>query len=371
MIADGLLLDDLLTYKNAHTPAPAMLRVTTNGLWCEAGQFYIDPWCPVDRALITHAHSDHAHWGCRSYLCAGECQSVLRARMGPGANIQSVAWNTPVTFDQVKVSFHPAGHILGSAQIRVEAGGEVWVVSGDYKLEPDRTCRAFEPVRCHTFITESTFGLPIYRWRPQPEVFAGLNAWWRRNQDSGKASVLFAYALGKAQRLLAGLDPEIGPVFCHGAVEKLNRVYRESGIALPATRYSGDVAKGFDWTRSLIVAPPSANAGPYLRKFGAVSTAFASGWMRIRGTRRRRSIDHGFVLSDHADWPGLLSAIDATGATCVLVTHGYRLPLVRWLCEKGLDAKALETRFEGERAETGDTVDDTLQDDTPQEETPE
>ncbi len=232
--------------------------------------------------------------------------------------------------------------------------GEVWVVSGDYKLEPDQTCRAFEPVRCHTFITESTFGLPIYRWRPQPEVFAEINAWWRANQAAGKASALFCVSLGKAQRLLAGVDASIGPIFCHGAVEKLNRVYRHDGVRLPETRYTGDAEKGFDWSRALIVAPPSADANPYLRKFGPVSTAFASGWMRIRGTRRRRSIDHGFVLSDHADWPGLLRAIEETGAQTVMVTHGYRLPLVRWLCEKGLDAKALETRYEGEREETGD-----------------
>jgi putative mRNA 3-end processing factor len=331
-----------------------MLRVTGNGLYCEAGDFYVDPWCPVDRAVITHAHSDHAHWGCKAYLCSDECRGVLRARMGPDAPIETAAWGAPVLFDGVQVSFHPAGHILGSAQVRIELNGDVWGVSGDYKLEHDGTCRPFEPVRCNTFITESTFGLPIYRWRPQPEIFADLNAWWRGNQENGKASVLFAYALGKAQRLLAGVDPLIGPIFCHGAVEKLNRVYRDSGIDLPPTAYAGAVEKGYDWSRALIVAPPSGNASPYLRRFGTVSTGFASGWMRIRGTRRRRSIDHGFVLSDHADWPGLLSAIDATGAQSVMVTHGYRAPLVRWLCERGLDAKALETRFEGERDESGD-----------------
>ncbi len=333
-----------------------MLQVTANGLYCAAGDFYIDPWCPVNRAVITHAHGDHAHWGCQAYLCSTECLGPLRARMAPGALIQTADWEQPVTFGQVRVSFHPAGHILGSAQIRVELDGEVWVVSGDYKLEADRTCRAFEPVRCHTFITESTFGLPIYRWRPQPEVFTAINTWWRANQQAGKASVLFAYALGKAQRLISGLDPSIGPILCHGAVEKLNRVYRQSGVELPPTSYAGDKEKGFDYSPALIVAPPSSNGNPYLRRFGAVATGFASGWMRIRGTRRRRSIDHGFVLSDHADWPGLLTAIDATGAQRVMATHGYRQPLVRWLCEKGLDAKALETRFEGERDESGDTI---------------
>jgi putative mRNA 3-end processing factor len=332
-----------------------MLRVNSNGLYCEAGDFYIDPWAPVDRAVITHAHSDHAHPGCRSYLCSEGCAGVLRSRLGSDAVIQTIAWGAPLSFNCVRISLHPAGHILGSAQIRVERKGEVWLASGDYKLEPDPTCRPFEPVRCHTFITESTFGLPIYRWRPQAETFAGINAWWRANQDNGRASALFAYSLGKAQRLIAGLDPSIGPILCHGAVENLNRVYRESGVALPPTQYTAEIEKGFDWSRAIIIAPPSANGNPYLRKFGPVSTGFASGWMRIRGTRRRRSIDHGFVMSDHADWPGLLSAIEATGAQCVMVTHGYRAPLVRWLTEHGLEAKALETRFEGERDESGDT----------------
>jgi putative mRNA 3-end processing factor len=212
----------------------------------------------------------------------------------------------------------------------------------------DRTCAPFEPVRCDTFVTESTFGLPIYRWAPQPEIFAKINEWWRKNQEAGRASLLFAYSLGKAQRLIAGVDSSIGPIFCHGAIQRLNQVYRESGVSLPETLYSGEVDKGYDWTRALIIAPPSCNGTPWMRKFGLVSTAFASGWMRLRGARRRESLDRGFVLSDHADWPGLLSAIDATGADQVLVTHGYRAPLVRWLEEHGRSARALETKYEGE-----------------------
>ena len=279
---------------------------------------------------------------------------MLRARLGADATIEALDWGKAVRIGEVTVTFHPAGHILGSAQVRVESHGEVWVVSGDYKIEADSTCRAFEPIRCDTFITESTFGLPIYRWRPEPEVLGEVNEWWRRNQNDGKASVLFAYALGKAQRLLSGLDVGIGPVFCHGAVERLNRIYRANGVALPETLYAQDAPKGFDWSRALIIAPPSTSGSIWLRRFGTVSTGFASGWMRIRGTRRRRSIDRGFVLSDHADWPGLLGAIRDTGAQSVKVTHGYRAPLVRWLCEQGLDAEALETRFEGERDEGDD-----------------
>ncbi len=324
-----------------------VLRLTENGLYCPSANFYIDPWGPVDFAVITHAHGDHARPGSKRYLTAEAGSRLLRAGIGDGSAIEGIGFGETVSLDGVKVSLHPAGHILGSGQVRVEYRGEVWVVSGDYKTEAEPTCAAFEPLRCDTFVTESTFGLPIYRWRPQAEVFGQINSWWRANQDKGKASLLFAYALGKSQRLLAGVDASIGPIYTHGAVERLAGIYREEGIALaPTTR--AVLAERVDWSRALIVAPPEANGTPWMRRFGALSTAFASGWMRIRGTRRRRSLDRGFVLSDHADWPGLLGAIAATGASRVWVTHGYRLPLTRWLQEKGLEALAVETRFEGE-----------------------
>ena len=326
-----------------------LLRVNANGLYCEAGDFYIDPWCPVSTAVITHAHSDHARWGSDRYLTSAPGLGVLQARMGPAAHIEAMPYGESVLHNGVRISLHPAGHILGSSQIRVEHRGEVWVVSGDYKLDPDPTCTPFEPVRCHTFVTESTFGLPIYRWPTEAVVAAAMNDWWRANQQLGLASVIFAYSLGKAQRVLAALDPAIGPIYCHGAVERLNALYREAGVTLPPTQYARDAAKGVDWSRACILAPPSAAGGTWLRKFNPVSTAFASGWMRIRGTRRRRALDRGFVLSDHADWPGLLAAIDATGAECVLVTHGYRAQLVRWLEEHGKTARSLETRYEGEQ----------------------
>jgi putative mRNA 3-end processing factor len=328
-----------------------LLSITDRGLYCEAGDFFIDPWLPVDAAVITHAHGDHARWGCRRYLGSREGKRVMRTRLGADASIRAAEFGEEVTINGVRVSLHPAGHILGSAQVRVEHRGEVWVVSGDYKTEPDPTCTPFEPVRCHTFITESTFGLPIYRWTPQGEVFAAINAWWRANQEAGKASVLFGYALGKAQRLLAGVDPSIGPIYAHGAVERLNHDYRDTGVPLPPTGYAGAMPRGHDWSRALVVAPPSAHGTPWLRKFGAVSTAFASGWMRVRGQRRRRSVDRGFVLSDHVDWPSLLAAVAATGAERVWVTHGYREPVVRWLREHGLEAQAIASRWEGEADE--------------------
>lgn len=325
-----------------------VLELTANGLYCPAGDFYIDPWQPVAHAVITHAHADHARPGSRSYLCAADGEHVLRLRMGASARIQTAAYGRPVTINDVTVSFHPAGHILGSAQVRVEQGGEVWVVSGDYKTESDPTCADFEVVPCHTFITEATFGLPIYRWPAQEEVFADVNAWWRANQEAGKASMLFAYALGKAQRVLAGVDAAIGPIYVHGAVHNVNEAYAHSGVDLPPTIYATDLPRSADFSRALIVAPTSAQATPWLRRFGRLSTAFASGWMRVRGQRRRRSVDRGFVLSDHVDWPELMRVIAATGAERVLVTHGSVAVVVRWLREQGIDAFGLETHFRGE-----------------------
>jgi putative mRNA 3-end processing factor len=325
-----------------------MLRVTDSGLYCEAGDFFVDPWKPVDRAVVTHAHSDHLTWGCGSYLVSERGVSVSRERLGQWATrVHGVPFGAPQTINGVRVSLHPAGHILGSAQIRLEHRGEVWVVSGDYKTAPDTTCDAWEPVRCHTFITESTFGLPVYRWPSQADVFADINHWWRDNASAGRASLLFGYALGKAQRLISGLDSSIGPILVHGAVDRMTQLYRDAGVALPPTSYATTV-RG-EASGAIVVAPPSADGSTWARRFGEHATAFASGWMLVRGARRRRSVDRGFTLSDHVDWPQLLDAIAATGAERVLVTHGFTGPVVRWLREHGLSADAIATRYEGER----------------------
>lgn len=332
---------------NSCMESSALLVATDDGLFCPAGGFHVDPWRPVDRAVVTHAHADHACRGCGRYLTSRAGRFVLQERMGTEAAIDSVGYGDEIEIDGVRLSLHPAGHILGSAQVRLEHRGHVWVVSGDYKVDPDATCTPFEPVRCHAFVSESTFGLPIYRWPAQSAVFAAIRGWWRANQEAGKASVLFAYALGKAQRLIAGVGNELGPIWTHGAVEAMNRAYRASGIELPATIHAA-VAPSVDRARALVVAPPSAQGTPWLRRFGAASTGFASGWMRIRGARRRRSVDRGFVLSDHADWTGLLGAIEATEAEQVWLTHGYTAVVARWLRERGRDARVLETRYEGE-----------------------
>ncbi|MEO8337576.1 MAG: ligase-associated DNA damage response exonuclease [bacterium] len=326
-----------------------MLRTTERGLYCAAADIHIDPWLPVDRAVITHAHGDHARWGSRHYLASREGGRVLRTRLGADANIELVDFGESRVINGVDIRLIPAGHILGSAQVRLEYQGEVWVVSGDYKTEPDPTCSPFEPVRCHTFITESTFGLPIYRWCAQEETFADMRAWWRENRERGQSSVVYAYALGKAQRILAGvLGADIGPVYTHGAVERLTIDYRDSGIALHPTTPVASLPKKFDYAGSLIIAPPSAAGSTWLRRFGDVSTAFASGWMQVRGARRRRSLDRGFVLSDHVDWPALISTVEATGAEQVWVTHGYREQVVRYLTERGIASQSIASQWEGE-----------------------
>jgi len=331
-----------------------MVVVRKEGLYCVPGDFYIDPWRPVERAVITHAHSDHARWGHSHYLASTKSVNILKSRLGADINIEGLDYGARIVHNGVTISLHPAGHVLGSAQIRMEHGGEIWVASGDYKVEPDATCDAFEPVRCHSFITESTFGLPIYRWDPQQDVFDDINRWWRANADEGRASILYAYAFGKAQRLLSGLDPSIGPIVCHGAVEPLNRVYREGGVDLPHTRLVSETDKA-DLKRALVLAPPSASGSTWTKRFGDYSDAFASGWMLLRGARRRRGVDRGFVLSDHADWPGLMAAIRATEAQQVIVTHGSIPVMVRWLCQTGLDAKAFDTEYGEEDDEsTGD-----------------
>ena len=323
-----------------------LIELTDSGLYCRAGDFHIDPWRPVDRAVTTHAHSDHARSGSKKYLAADSGRRLLEARVGP-ADIDTLPYGEAVELGDVRVSFHPAGHVLGSAQVRVEYRGEIWVVTGDYKLERDPTCTPFEPVRCHTFITESTFALPVYRWESPEILFGSMNAWWRANRDAGKASIVYAYSLGKAQRVLAGVDSSIGPIFTHGAVERLTKAYRESGVALPPTTAVGEAAIGGKkaWAGALIVAPPSADGSPWARKFEPASSAVASGWMQVRGARRRRAMDRGFVLSDHADWPGLLTAVRETGASKVLATHGFASVFARYLRDRGTDADVIATRY--------------------------
>ena len=328
-----------------------LVQPDTAGLHCPAGGFHIDPWRPVECAVITHAHADHFVAGCGKYITSSEGLDILRLRLGDDAVIEPLDYAVPRVFGKTVLTLHPAGHIRGSAQVSVEETGHVTVVTGDFKCERDPTCRPFEPLPCDTLFTESTFGLPIHRWPDPQSVIADIEAWWRANQEAGRASVLFAYALGKAQRVLASLNSDIGPIYTHGAIEKLCAVYRSGGVALPETTLATNLPRRTDWSQSLILAPPSAIASPWLKRFGRISTGLVSGWMRVRGIRRRRSIDRGFVLSDHADWPSLLQTIQQSGAKQVRTTHGYSAVLARYLRERGIDAVAVETHFHGEADE--------------------
>lgn len=319
------------------------------GLYCPAGDFHIDPWKKVPRAVITHAHADHARPGMGQYWGARVGEGLLRARLGRDAALEPLDYGERRRFGEATVSLHPAGHVLGSAQVRIEVGGEVWVVSGDYKRCPDPTCAPFEVVRCDTFITEATFGLPVYRWDAPAEVAREVFDWWQQCKAEGKAAVLFAYALGKAQRLLAELTALTDEqVLLHGAMTPLVKVYRQAGVHLLPTEPVGDRPKGTSFAGRLILAPPGAGGTPWMRRFAPYSTGFASGWMRLRGTRRRAAYDRGFVMSDHADWPGLTRTIEETGARRVLATHGNTDALVAWLRERGIEAAPLKTEFEGE-----------------------
>ncbi len=332
------------------------LQMTPSGLYCNVADLYIDPWRPVNRAVITHAHADHARAGSQSYLCTHESEPLLRTRLGSENNIQSVAYGETLDMTYVTLSLHPAGHIIGSAQVKLVHKGRTYVISGDYKTESDPTCAPLEVLRCDVFVSECTFGLPIYKW-PKPEnIFAEINSWWRENRDQGKTSILFAYALGKAQRILAALDDSIGTIFTHGAIEKVSHCYRQMGIPLPETVYVGDVEDKRLFTGALVLAPPSADNPSWMRRFKSRSRAFASGWMRIRGNRRRRSLDRGFILSDHSDWNGLVATIEATGADHIGLTHGYSAEMARWLRETGHWAEVIPTEYgdpeqsEGENA---------------------
>ena len=326
-----------------------LVELRPEGLYCAAGDFHIDPWQPVARAVITHAHGDHARVGSALYHCVESCVPLLQWRLGADVALLPQAYRDAFVLGDAGVSLHPAGHILGSSQVRIEVGGRVCVVSGDYKRDPDPTCPPFEPVECDVFVTEATFAFPIYRWRDTREVAGEILAWWDECRAHGSTAVLFCYALGKAQRILAELARLTDRrVLLHGAMTPGVEIYRAAGVPMLPTEAMLDAMRGGDFAGELVMAPPSAGGSTWMRRFKSASTGFASGWMQVRGNRRRRNYDRGFVVSDHADWPSLLRTVRETGARRVLATHGNTDALVRVLRDDGIDAEALRTQLGGE-----------------------
>jgi len=326
-----------------------LLSANENGIYCQKGDFYIDPWKPVKTAVITHAHSDHLRPNNQNYIMSNKSEQLSRHRLRESAQFNLTSYDYDETFEinGVTVSLHPAGHVLGSAQVRIETKGEVWVVSGDYKRTNDPSCKPFVSISCDVFVTEATFALPIYRWEEEGVVTKQIYDWWQRNAEENKPSVLFGYALGKTQRIMAELSKMTNEsIYIHGALDKLTEIYRHEGITLTNTELVSEQKKGKSYSEDLIFGPPSAHRSPWLNRFKQSETAFASGWMRVRGSRRMGGYDKGFVLSDHADWPGLLKTIKETNANRIFVAYGKSDLLVRYLMEEwGLETENLETQI--------------------------
>jgi putative mRNA 3-end processing factor len=324
-----------------------LLVHTALGLYCPKADVYLDPWKPVKKAILSHGHADHARWGSSSYLCTPTAAPVIKYRLGD-INLETLPFGEEKLINGVSFSFHPAGHILGSAQIKVSYKGEIVVFSGDYKTANDGFSEAFEPVKCHTFITESTFGLPVYHWQDQKWIFNEMEEWCKNNRNNDQLSILYGYSLGKAQRILQGLPESVGPIFTHSTIEAVLNVMRNQGVSLKNTIPVNEHLTRADLLSGVIIAPPAVQNSNWLKKFEPIRNGVVSGWMALRGARRRRNADKGFVLSDHADWEGLNEAISLTGAENVFVTHGYTDILSKWLIDKGLNAHPLETNFEGD-----------------------
>jgi len=327
----------------------ALIKFTDKGIYCEQGDFYIDPWKPVSLAVITHAHADHARWGNEAYLCHELSKPILQHRLGD-LKIQTLPYHQEIAINGVRLSLYPAGHVIGSAQIRLEYKGEICVVSGDYKVEYDGISTGFEPVKCHTFVSESTFGLPIYKWRPQAEIFENIGNWAADNADQGKTTVLVAYSLGKAQRLIKNLA-EYGNIYVHQAIANLNEKFISAGVDLPETIRITPETKKEDLQNGLVIVPPALADSRWIKTLNHAATGICSGWMQVRASRRWKSADAGFPLSDHADWPGLLMAIKATEAEQVYVTHGFTATFSRYLNEIGINAAEVKTQYGDEEEE--------------------
>lgn len=321
-----------------------LVKFTKKGIYCIPGKFYLDPWFPVDYAIISHGHADHARWGMKHYLCHHHSKPVLQHRIHKDISIESLGYNDPKVINGVQVSFHPAGHIIGSAQIRLEYKGFVVVFTGDYKTTSDDLTIPFEPVKCHEFITESTFGLPVYKWLPEAVLKQQMQNWIASNQANNRTSVFFGYSLGKAQRIMKMLEG-VDELFVHRAIHNLNEALNTVAIKLPETKLiTADFNKN-DIQNKIVILPPSLLGSRLLKRIPNAATAVCSGWMQIRGNRRWKAVDAGFPVSDHADWDGLISAVKATEAEKVYVTHGSQAIFSKYLNEIGIPSAEVKTEY--------------------------
>jgi putative mRNA 3-end processing factor len=319
-----------------------LIRLTRSGLFCEAGGFHIDPSRGVELALITHSHSDHARRGSRHYVTPEDGVGLLKHRLGESIRVTGVRYGEKLRYGRATISFHPAGHILGSSQIRVECDGQVWVVSGDYKRQEDPTCRPFEVVSCDTFVSEATFGNPKYLWSCAKQAVREIHDWWMSNREQGRNSLLYCYAVGKTQRVLGGLA-ELTEESVHlwGEAVPITEIYRNQGVKLVPTVDLDSLSPREKVQGELIIAAHRFQYTDWLARLGDVESAFASGWMKTGAWGMRRSYDRGFVLSDHADWNDLVATVRATGARRVFLQHTKDPALARHLRKLGLQAELM------------------------------
>lgn len=322
-----------------------LLSLTSKGLYCALGDFYIDPFEKVQTALITHGHGDHAHWGMGEYITVQENEFILKKRISD-AKIKTYSYGEVFRMGEVDVSFHPAGHILGSSQVRIQYKDEIWVFTGDFKRDLDLTCKPFEVVPCDVFISEATFSLPVYRWPDFRHEMKQIYEWWMKNREEGFNSVLCCYALGKAQRIIAGLrELTDEPIWVHGTVDELNQSYAKTGLSWPNVNKVPLESKE-KFQGAMILCPPSALGSSWSKRLSPKKVAFASGWMRLRGNRRRKGYERGFVISDHADWPSLIRTVKETGCRKVYFTHGNTDAIVKYLNDQGVAAYDLKLPYD-------------------------
>ena len=318
-----------------------LISQKSQGLYCESANIWIDPYKSVEKAIITHAHSDHFTNGCREYICSIETGLLLKKRFGNNINLKTVEYDKKFLINGINFSLHPSGHILGSSQIKIMTDSETWLITSDFKRQKDKTCKSYERLKTDFLICESTFGLPIFNWESTNKIIDKITKWVNQSEDS--TSILFCYSLGKAQRLLSELNRQnFKNIYVHKSINNINTIYKNLGIELEEAKIFDNNLEINNLKDCLLLLPPSLNNQNFLKKFKRFQTGFASGWMSIRALKKRSGFDKGFTISDHADWNGLIKTIKESEAKRVFLNHGDGESLANFLRDKeGLDIKQL------------------------------